>query len=88
MALSGRKLKELRTAAVGASGNRVSCAMALAGLTQVQLAEAIGETQPFISDIARGRYGDTTIAKARKFAEYFGCSIEDLFPSEREAKAS
>lgn len=61
--------------------------MRLIGVTQAALSEAIHESQPYISDVVRGRYQTITVAKARKFAEYFGCAIEDLFPS-REAVAS
>ena len=36
--------------------NRVAKAMALAGVTQVTLAKALRLTQPYVSDVARGRY--------------------------------
>jgi hypothetical protein len=36
----------------------------------------------YISDLARGRYGTVNVTTAHKFAEYFQCRIEDLFPSE------
>ncbi len=54
--------------------------MALTGVTQVNLAKALGLTQPYVSDVARGRYRTITVENARKFASYFGCRIEDLFP--------
>ena len=60
--------------------NRVAKAMALTGVTQVTVAEALGLTQPYVSDVARGRYRTITVENARKFASYFGCCIEDLFP--------
>lgn len=61
--------------------------MQLAGVTQVQVAEAVGLTQGYVSKLARGQYtselpGDTM----RRFADLFGCAIEDLFPS-RQAVA-
>lgn len=87
MALTAKQLKELKAAPAGEAGNRVAVALRLAGLTQVQMAAEIGESQPAVSDIVRGRYGDTSLTKARKFAEFFGCAIEDLFPAP-EAKAS
>ena len=61
--------------------NRVAKAMALAGVTQATVAQALGLAQPYISDVARGRYRTITVDNARKFARYFGCSIEDLFPA-------
>ena len=36
--------------------NRVAKAMALTGVTQVTVAKALGLTQPYVSDVARGRY--------------------------------
>ncbi len=60
--------------------NRVARAMALAGVTQVTVAQSTGLAQPYISDVARGRYRTITVDNARKFARFFGCSIEDLFP--------
>ena len=41
--------------------------------------------EPFESpmDVARQRYRTTTVENARKFADYFGCSIADLFPPSR-----
>lgn len=85
MTLTTRQLKELRQTAT--DGNRVAKAIELAGVTQAALAAAIDENQPYISDVARNRYQTITVAKAHKFAEFFGCSIDDLFPA-REAVAS
>ncbi len=65
--------------------NRVAKAIALAGVTQGAVAAALGFPQPYISDVARRRYQTITVANARKFAHYFGCSIEDLFPAPRPA---
>ena len=60
--------------------NRVAKAIALAGVTQVTVAEALGLPQAYISDVARQRYKTITVENARKFAVFFGCSIEELFP--------
>ena len=67
--------------------NRVAKAIALAGVTQGAAAAALGFPQPYISDVARRRYRIITVENARKFAHYFGCSIEDLFPSPRQAES-
>ena len=53
--------------------NRVAKAMALAGVTQVTLAKPLRLTQPYVSDVARGRYRTITVENAWKFAAYFGC---------------
>ena len=47
------------------------------------LAKALRLTQPYVSDVARGRYRTITVENAWKFAAYFGCRIEDLFPLPR-----
>ena len=75
--LTAKQLVVLR-AAPGA--NRVATAIDLAGVTQGAVAAALGFSQPYISDVARHRYQTITVENARKFAHYFGCSIEDLFP--------
>ena len=62
--------------------NRVARAMALTGITQTTLALEIGLSQAYISDVARQRYQTISVANARKFARYFGCNIEDLFPAD------
>jgi transcriptional regulator with XRE-family HTH domain len=67
--------------------NRLARAMELAHVTQVQLAEKTGYTQPYISKVKNGQYADLPGETMRTFAEVFGCSIEDLFPA-REAVAS
>lgn len=72
--------QQLAILRVEPGANRVAKAISLAGVTQVTLAEAIGLLQPYISDVARGRYRTITVGNARKFADYFGCSIGDLFP--------
>ena len=64
--------------------SRVATAISLAGVTQVTVAEAIGVTQAYVSDVARQRYSTITVASARKFARFFGCSIDDLFPPRDE----
>jgi DNA-binding XRE family transcriptional regulator len=81
MALTSEQLKRLRQAPAEDGRNRVRMARELAKMTQVQLAAALGVTQSSLSDLERQRYGGTTVDTARKFAEFFGCHIEDLFPS-------
>ncbi len=84
MALTPRKLSALRHESAGEAGNRLAAAMRLAELTQSELADRIGLTQPYISAVATGRHSTITVENAHKFAEFFGCSIEDLFPAKSE----
>ena len=37
-------------------------------------------TQAYVSDVVHCRYRTITVVNARRFARYFGCSVEDLFP--------
>jgi transcriptional regulator with XRE-family HTH domain len=66
------------------TGNRVRSAMALLDLTQAVLADAIGVTQPYVSAVSRGLHPTITVENAHKFAAFFGCAIEDLFPVRQE----
>lgn len=80
MALTKTQLKQLRETAAGPSGNRIQVALDLIGETQVGLARSLGMPQSYVADTVRGRWQSTTVDTARKFATFFGCSIEDLFP--------
>lgn len=83
--LTVRQLKELRSMQVD-EPNKLRKAMELAGVTQVQIAAAVGVTQPHVSDIANGKYTALPIETARRFSNFFGCTIDDLFPA-RQAVA-
>lgn len=84
--LTQKQIDRLRRTKTDAR-NRVGVAMELAEVTQVQVAEATGFTQSYVSRIKSGQHEALPVDTARKFAEFFGCSIEDLFPA-REAVAS
>lgn len=85
MALTAKQLRDLRDTVIE-DGNRVARAFELAGVTQMEVAVATELPQPYISDVVRSRYKTITVENAHKLAQYFGCSIEDLFPA-REAVA-
>ncbi len=78
--LTRSQITELRRRPVSGR-NRLAAALELAERTQVQLAEAIGVTQANISRLCTGSYSDLPLEKTRAIAEFFGCSIEDLFPA-------
>lgn len=67
--------------------NRLRIAMALANVTQVEVAEGTALTQATVSDIRNGKYGDLKHSTVQRIAEFFGVFIEDIFPS-REVVAS
>ena len=72
--------QQLAVLRASARTRRVATAISLAGVTQSTVAEAIGVTQAYVSDVARARYSTITVESARKFTRFFGCSIDDLFP--------
>ena len=63
--------------------NRVKEVRAERGLTQEELARAVGVSRQSINSIERGRYVPS-LALALKFARLFNCPTDDLF--ELEAK--
>lgn len=81
--LSQAQIRELRKAP--GAPNRLRRAMQMAGVTQVQVAEATGSTQSHIAEISNGNYSRLPLETARALASTFGCSIEDLFPAPQEA---
>lgn len=79
--LESRQVKTLRQADVPDTGNRVALAIELSGKKQGEVADDLQMTQSQLSDIARGRFPDPKLSTLQKLADYFGCAIEDLFPS-------
>lgn len=78
--LTEKQLVSLRAAAVTRGSNRLGLAMSLMGVSQATVAGAVGVPQPYVSDVARARYRTITLSNARRFARYFGCGVDDLFP--------
>jgi transcriptional regulator with XRE-family HTH domain len=65
--------------------NRLRVAMAMTNANQTEVTRATGFAQAYVSDVERGRYRTITVDNAHKFAEFFGCSIADLFPARTSA---
>lgn len=87
MVLTDKQLKQLRRAPVAESGNRLLTAIDLAGTSQVKVAAALGLPVSYVGDIVRGRWNDLGLTKAHRFAQHFGCAIEDLFPAREKVSA-
>jgi transcriptional regulator with XRE-family HTH domain len=83
MRLTSAQLATLRRV----PGSRIRAAREMLRLTQVELCQLMDLPQSSLSALERNHYQHTTVARARRFAEFFGCPIEDLFPA-REAVAS
>lgn len=58
--------------------NKLPELRATAGLSQADLAEAVGVTRQTINAIERGRY-NPSLELAFKLASYFDCQIEEIF---------
>lgn len=84
--LTAEQLTELKREPLTAP-NKLRRARELAGLTQVALSEGADISQPYLSAIETGRAVDLPLETVRRLAQFFGCAIEDLFPS-REQVAS
>ncbi|MFB6092946.1 MAG: helix-turn-helix transcriptional regulator [Haloquadratum sp.] len=54
-----------------------------AGISQADLAEAVGVTRQTINAVERGRY-DPSLELAFALAAYFECRIEDIFDPDDE----
>lgn len=52
------------------------------GLTQKQLADMLGTTQDYVSDVERGKKPHVTLVWLQKCAEIFGVKVRDLIPRE------
>lgn len=79
--LESEQLAELRSTAIEGVPNRVRTALKLAGKTQAEVARALDMTPPHLNDVCSGRVKEVSLTTAHKLANYFGCAIEDLFPS-------
>jgi len=61
--------------------NRIRVYRLQQGMSQEELAEAVGVSRQSINSIERGRY-IPSLPLALRFAKYFGCSMDDLFELE------
>lgn len=58
------------------------------GLTQAQLAEAVGISQPFMSNFVKG-YKMPSVSVMKRIADYLGITIDELLEVAKEdSKAS
>jgi transcriptional regulator with XRE-family HTH domain len=87
MALTKQQVRRLRHLSPR-TGNRIEAAREMLEVTQEQVESSTGLRQSYISAVERGAYKSVTVNKARIFANYFGCSIEDLFPANEIAEVA
>lgn len=54
--------------------------MAMLDLTQVEVANGIRRSQAAVSAIYNFDYDDVKLTTLQRLAEFFGCTIDDIFP--------
>lgn len=79
--LEPKQLKALRNIEAPEFGNRVAQAIRMTDKNQTEVAADLGMSPSQLSDLCRGRWPDPKLSTLQKLADYFGCLIEDLFPS-------
>lgn len=85
--LTRTQLQRLRRT-VTPQPNKIKLAMQLAEITQVQVSREIGISQSQVSEDASGKFSEMSLDKSRAYARLFGCTVDDLFPSTREAMSA
>lgn len=80
MQLTTHQIRKLRSEPLDGRPNKIKRAIALAKVTQGQVAAALNLPQSQISKDIRVRR--VSLDKARAYAELFGCSIDDLYPKD------
>jgi hypothetical protein len=80
--LSSKQLAFLRSSPLPATGNKLAVALALTDAKNNDICVATGLGAQYVSDVKCGRFSASglKLANASKFAQFFGCAIEDLFP--------
>jgi transcriptional regulator with XRE-family HTH domain len=86
--LTRSQLAKLRRADPMPNRLRVAMRLSTPQITQEQLADALGWSQPVISRLVTGGYARLSVDNARTLAKFFGCTVDDLFPAREEAVAS
>lgn len=67
--------------------NKVELAMTLTGAKQVDIVAALDSDASSVHRVVKGKHAAPELETARKFAAFFGCQIEDLFPARVETPA-
>lgn len=79
MTLNPQQLAKLRRTPV-AGWNKVALAIEMLDLTMVEVSRGTGFPYTYVSDVKACRFETITIHNAHRFAKFFGCLVDDLFP--------
>jgi DNA-binding XRE family transcriptional regulator len=60
--------------------NKLKVAASMVGVRQAEIADEVEIAPSNLSDIFNGKYVDLQFETTRKFAEFFACPVEILFP--------
>lgn len=86
--LTEEQVEALKIAPLGTLSNRLQIAFALSNVRQSEACEVTGLSPSAMSKLVRGAYQSLDLSIAYKLADFFGVTVEDLFPSRESAKAS
>jgi hypothetical protein len=88
--LTPEQLEARRALPLAGMPNKVDVALTLAKAKQADIVQAYDYEldASAVHRVVNGKYVTLDVNLARKFAEFFGCQIEDLFPARAEAHAS
>lgn len=84
--LTTEQLQALRAVPLGDMPNKLRIALTLAQARSADVVDETGLDAGQVSRILNGKVSNIEIDTARKFAAFFDCFIEDLFPA-RQAVA-
>ncbi len=85
MTLSPEQLEALRAVPADSVPNRLRVAFALTNERQSDACAATGITPQRMSALVKGDYKSVSIEVGRPLAKFFGCAIEDLFPTRQSS---
>jgi transcriptional regulator with XRE-family HTH domain len=78
--LTTEQLESLRAMPLGEMPNKVRVALAAVNAKQLDLAADAKFDAAQVSRIVNGDYVSIQLETAQRVAEFFGCSVDDLFP--------
>ena len=85
--LTPEQLEALRAMPLLGMPNKVEIALSLVGAKQADIVEDKDMDASSVHRVVKGKYSALELETSRKFAAFFGCQIEDLFPARVETPA-
>lgn len=79
--LTTEQVDALKAVPLGDMPNKLRIALALTKTKQADIVDATGIPASNVSNIVNGKYDSLHLETAQKFAVFFGCGTDDLFPT-------